>query len=185
MRRVCEKYGALLILDEIMSGCGRVGPEPTERYQNPIHAWQDPSIGVVPDIMTMGKGLGGGYQPVAAVLANHKVIDVLYKGTGAFSHGQTYQGHPVASRAALEVQRIMRDENLIANVRKQGAHLGKLLKEKVGTHWAVGDVRGKGLFWGVEFVLNKAAKVPFKPSEGIAMGVHELGMSTLHALSWR
>lgn len=177
MRRVCDKYGALLILDEVMSGCGRIGPEPTERYPNPLHAWQDPLIGIVPDIMTMGKGLGGGYMPVAAMLANHKVINVLNGGTGSFSHGQTYQGHPVACRAAAEVQHIIQDEDLITNVRKQGALLGQLLKEKVGTHWAVGDVRGKGLFWGIEFVTNKAKKEPYDPHEAIAMGVHELGES--------
>jgi adenosylmethionine-8-amino-7-oxononanoate aminotransferase len=176
VRRVCDRYGALLIMDEIMSGCGRVGPEPTQRYPKPLHAWQDPLIGVTPDLMTIGKGLGGGYQPVAAVLANHKVVDVLFNGTGAFSHGQTYQGHPVACRAAVEVQRIIRDENLIDNVRKQGALLGKLLQEQIGSHWAVGDIRGKGLFWGIEFVADKAVKKPFEPSEAIAMGIHEFGM---------
>lgn len=175
MRRVCDKYGALLIMDEIMSGCGRVGPEPSRRYPKPLHAWQDPLVGMTPDIMTMGKGLGGGYMPVAAMLANHKVINVLNNGTGAFSHGQTYQGHPVACRAAAEVQRIIHDEDLVANVRKQGALLGKLLQQKVAMHWAVGDVRGKGLFWGIEFVANKGNKMPYGPHEAIAMGVHELG----------
>ena len=177
VRRVCDKHGALLIFDEIMSGCGRVGPQPTKQYPKPLHAWQDPLVGVVPDIMAMGKGLGGGYMPVATVMANHRVIDALYNGTGAFSHGQTYQSHPVACRAAAEVQRIIRDDDLVANVRKQGALLGKLLKEKVGAHWAVGDVRGKGLFWGIELVSNKATKAPYEPSEGIAMGIHELGKS--------
>ena len=181
VRRVCDKYGALLILDEIMSGCGRVGPQPTEKYPKPLHAWQDPLVGVVPDIMCMGKGLGGGYMPVATVLANHKVINVLYNGTGAFSHGQTYQGHPVACRAAAEVQRIIRDDDLITNVRIQGALLGKLLKEKVGTHWCVGDVRGKGLFWGIEFVANKATKEPFPPASSVAMSIHELGESGCRA----
>lgn len=175
VRRICDKYGALLILDEIMSGCGRIGPEPTERYPNPLHAWQDPLVGVVPDIMTMGKGLGGGYMPVACALANHKVIDVLYKGSGAFMHGQTYQGHPVACRAAVEVQRVIRDEGLMTNVRKQGALLGKLLHEKLRSHWAVGDVRGQGLFWGIEFVADKSTKQPFEPSEAIAMKLHEMG----------
>lgn len=179
VRRVCDRYGALLILDEIMSGCGRVGPEPTQRYPKPLHAWQDPLVGIVPDIMTMGKGLGGGYQPVAATLANHKVVDILFNGTGAFSHGQTYQGHPVACRAAVEVQKIIRSDNLIANVRTQGALLGKLLKEKLGSHWAVGDIRGKGLFWGIEFVSNKAAKTAYEPSDAVAMGIHELGMLAL------
>lgn len=178
MRRVCDKYGALLILDEIMCGCGRVGPEPTDQYPKPLHAWQDPLIGVVPDIMTLGKGLGGGYMPVAATLASHKVIDVLYNGTGAFSHGQTYQGHPLACRAAAEVQKIIRDDDLVSCVRERGSLLEKLLREKVGTHWAVGDIRGKGLFWGIEFVANKSVKEPFDPAEAIAMGVHELGKWT-------
>lgn len=175
MRRVCDKYGALLIMDEIMSGCGRIGPEPSERYPEPLHAWQDPLIGVTPDIMTMGKGLGGGYMPVAAMLANHKVVNVLRRGTGAFSHGQTYQGHPVACRAAAEVQRVLKEDDLVANVRKQGALLGRLLHEKIGCHGAVGDIRGQGLFWGIEFVYDKGSRTPFDPQEAIAMGVHELG----------
>ena len=137
-------------------------------------------IGVAPDIMTMGKGIGGGYMPVAAMLANHKVIDVLSGGTGSFSHGQTYQGHPVACRAAAEVQRIIQEEDLVANVRKQGALLGELLHEKIATHWAVGSVRGRGLFWGIEFVADKATKEPFDSKRAIAMGVHELGMFDLY-----
>ena len=175
VRRVCDRHGALLILDEIMCGAGRVGPEPTERYPDPLHAWQDPSINAVPDIQTLGKGLGGGYMPIAAMLANRKVIKALSGGTGSFSHGQTYQGHPVACKAGLEVQTIIRQDRLVANVRKQGKLLGELLKEKLGSHPAVGDVRGKGLFWGIEFVKDKNTKETFEPSEGVAMGVHELG----------
>jgi len=177
VRRVCNKYGALLILDEVMCGAGRIGPEPTTRFRNPIHAWQDPLINVVPDIMTMGKGLGGGYMPIAAMLASRKVTEVLQQGTGAFSHGQTYQGHPVACRAALDVQRCIVEEGWMANVRQQGALLGRLLKEKLGTHPAVGDIRGKGLFWGIEFVVNKNTKEPFDPQEAVAMGIHEFGKS--------
>ena len=184
MRRVCDKHGALLIMDEVMCGIGRVGPRPTSRYPHPLHAWQDPSIYVVPDVMTMGKGLGGGYMPIAAMLASKKVVDVLQAGTGAFAHGQTYQGHPVACRAALEVQRIIAEEDLVANVRAQGQLLGDLLHEKLGAHPAVGNIRGKGLFWGIEFVADKGTKRPFEPSELVAMGVHELGKShAIHALT--
>lgn len=175
MRRVCDRHGALLILDEIMSGSGRVGPQPSARYPAPLHAWQDPSVGIVPDLMTMGKGLGGGFQPIAAMLANWRVIDVLSKGTGAFSHGQTYQAHPVACRAALEVQRIIQDDDLVSNVRMQGKLLGQLLSEKLSTHRFVGNVRGQGLFWGIEFVRDKATKAPFDPADAVAMGIHELG----------
>lgn len=177
VRKVCDKYGALLILDEVMCGAGRIAPEPTTRFPKPIHAWQDPLINVVPDIMTMGKGLGGGYMPIAAMLASRKVVDILQRGSGAFSHGQTYQGHPVACRAALEVQRIIAEDRLVVNVRQQGSLLGKLLKEKLSSHRAVGDIRGKGLFWGIEFVVNKNTKEPFDPKDTVAMGVHELGMS--------
>ncbi|EMC92237.1 hypothetical protein BAUCODRAFT_282810 [Baudoinia panamericana UAMH 10762] len=183
VRKVCDKYGALLILDEIMCGSGRIGPEPTVHYPKPLHAWQDPSIGVTPDIMTMGKGLGGGYIPVAAMLANRKVVEALKGGSKAFQHGQTYQSHPVACRAALEVQKILMQDDLVANVRKQGKLLGRLLKENLGSHPAVGDIRGRGLFWGVEFVANKTTKEPFEPQEAVASGIHELGMQQPYSIS--
>lgn len=177
VRRVCDRHGALLIFDEIMCGSGRTGPEPTEKYPQPLHAWQDPTIGVVPDIMTLGKGLGGGYVPVAAMLASHRVIDRLHLRSGAFSHAQTYQGHALACRAALQVQKVIRDEGLMMNLRRQGALLGRLLEEKANPHWAVGNIRGKGLFWGIEFVKDKATKEPFHPSEQIATGVQQFGKS--------
>ena len=175
VRRVCDRYGALLIMDEIMCGSGRAGPSPSAQYPSPLHAWQDPSVGTVPDLMTLGKGLGGGYQPIAAMLANRKVIDVLARGTGAFSHGQTYQAHPLACRAALEVQRIIRDDDLVSNVRVQGKLLGQLLRDKLSAHPHVGDIRGQGLFWGVELVKDKATQTPFSPLDAVAMGIHELG----------
>ncbi|KAF2209226.1 hypothetical protein CERZMDRAFT_114149 [Cercospora zeae-maydis SCOH1-5] len=176
VRRVCDKYGALLIFDEVMCGAGRIGPEPTARYPRPLHAWQDPLIDVIPDLQTLGKGLGGGYMPIAAMLASRRVVQVLEQGTGAFMHGQTYQGHPLACRAALEVQRIIQQDNLVANVREQGALFGRLLKERLGSHAAVGDIRGQGLFWGIEFVQCRTTKAPFDPDLGVAMRVHELGM---------
>jgi len=138
MKAVCDKYGALLILDEIMCGMGRTGS---------LHAWEQE--GVVPDIQTIGKGLGGGYAAVAGILINRRVVNALEQGTGAFSHGQTYQGHPVACAAALEVQRIIREHGLLANVRQMGTLLETLLKQKLGNHPHVGDIRGRGLFWGV------------------------------------
>ncbi len=104
-------------------------------------------------------------------------MDALQQGSGSFGHGQTYQGHPLACRAALEVQRIVQENDLVSNVRKQGVLLGKLLKARLGGHPAVGDVRGKGLFWGIEFVRDKGTKEPFAPGEAVAMGVHELGKS--------
>lgn len=138
MKEVCDKYGALLIFDEIMSGMGRSGT---------LHAWQQE--GIVPDIQAMGKGLAGGYAPVAGLLINKRVVDALDKGTGAFVHGQTYQGHPIGCIAAYEVQKIIREENLVDNVAEQGALLGASLKKRLGSHPHVGNIRGKGLFWGV------------------------------------
>jgi adenosylmethionine-8-amino-7-oxononanoate aminotransferase len=138
MKAVCDKYGALLVLDEVMSGMGRCGT---------LHVWQQE--GVVPDLQTIGKGLGGGYAPVAGLLVGHRIVDALRGGSGAFSHGQTYQGHPVACAAAAAVQRIMRDQKLVENVAKMGPLLEQLLRQKLGDHPNVGDIRGRGLFWGV------------------------------------
>lgn len=175
VRRICNKHGALLILDEIMCGSGRVGPRPSARYPKPLHAWQDPSVGIVPDLMTMGKGLGGGFQPIAAMLANNRVVEVLSKGTGSFSHGQTYQAHPLACRAALEVQRIIQEDDLVSNVRAQGKLLGRLLQDKLSKHPHVGNIRGQGLFWGIEFVEDNETGSPFDPARNVAMEIHELG----------
>lgn len=149
MKAVCDKYGALLILDEVMSGMGRCGT---------LHAWQSPVVGVVPDIQTIGKGLGGGYAPIAAVLIGKKVMNALEKGTGTFIHGQTYQGHPVACAAALAVQKEMKEQNLIQNAHDLGILLEKSLKERVAPHKHVGDVRGLGLFWGVGFLNAPISK---------------------------
>ncbi|OHF00640.1 aminotransferase class-III [Colletotrichum orchidophilum] len=166
MRKVCDKYGALLILDEVMSGMGRCGS---------LHAWQQE--GVVPDIQTLAKGLGGGYAPMAGMLINHRVADALRNGTGSFSHGHTYQGHPVGCAAALEVQRIIREENLIDNVRKQGNLLEERLRYYLEDHPQVGNIRGKGLFWGIEFVKDKQSKEPFPRSEDIANKTHLIGFN--------
>ncbi|KAK1723567.1 aminotransferase class-III [Colletotrichum acutatum] len=166
MRKVCDKYGALLILDEVMSGMGRCGS---------LHAWQQE--GAIPDIQTLAKGLGGGYAPMAGMLINHLVADALKNGSGSFSHGHTYQGHPVGCAAALEVQRIIREEDLVANVRKQGALLEERLRHYLDDHPHVGNIRGKGLFWGIEFVMDKNTKEPFPRSEDIANKTHLVGFN--------
>jgi adenosylmethionine-8-amino-7-oxononanoate aminotransferase len=116
-----------------------------------MHVWQSPLIGVTPDIQTIGKGLGGGYAPVAGVLIGPKVTDTLFGGTGTFTHGQTYQSHPVSCRAALEVVRIINEEKLVENVALMGEKFENLLKTLILPLPHVGNVRGKGLFWGVSF----------------------------------
>ncbi|OBT70770.1 hypothetical protein VF21_10193 [Pseudogymnoascus sp. 05NY08] len=172
MKVVCDKYGALFIMDEVMSGMGRCGS---------LHAWEQE--GVVPDIQTIGKGLGGGYASVAAVLLNHRIVNTLSNGTGIFSHGHTYQGHPVSCAAALEVQRIVRTENLVENVRTMGELLGSKLHELIAFHPHVGNIRGRGLFWGIEFEQDRATKSPFARAVGVANAVHEKGLQEGYALS--
>lgn len=166
MRDVCHKHGALFILDEIMCGMGRSGT---------LHAWQ--GEGVSPDIQTIGKGLAGGYQPIAAVLMSEKVVRALSDGSGQFIHGQTFQGMPIQASAALEVQRIVREEKILENVKAQGTHMEERLKLLLGNHPYVGDIRGKGLFWGIEFVRDKNTKEPFDPKLGVAQRVLDLAIS--------
>lgn len=166
MREVCHKYGALFILDEVMCGTGRTGT---------LHAWQAEDI--IPDIQTIAKGLGGGYQPIAAMMISEKVLKVIKEGSGQFTHGLTYQAMPVQAAAALEVQRTIREEKLLDNVTKQGTLLEKLLKNVLGVHPNVGDIRGRGLFWGIEFVKDKRTKEPFAPQVGVSQMILELAIS--------
>lgn len=132
-----------------MAGMGRCGT---------LHAWEQE--GIVPDLQAIGKGLGGGYAPVSGVLIGDQIVQALDKGTGAFRHGQTYQGHPISCAAALAVQRVIKEQNLLANVREMGSYLGARLKSELGDHPNVGDIRGRGLFWGV--CLSTVYSIPYK-----------------------
>lgn len=174
MKAVCEKYGALFVADEVMSGMGRCG------Y---LHAWQSPLVNIKPDMQTIGKGLSGGYQPVAAVLASPKVIDVIAKGTGAFSHGHTYQAHPVCCAAAAAVQKEIMKPEVMVHVRALGDRLEKGLRKRLGSKWCVGEVRGMGLFWTLEFVVNKESKEPFPVPAQVAQGLYRLAMQEPHMIS--
>jgi adenosylmethionine-8-amino-7-oxononanoate aminotransferase len=152
VRQICDRHGALLILDEVMCGMGRTGT---------MHAWEQE--GVTPDIEIVAKGLGGGYQPIGGILIHGKIVGAIRAGSGSFLHGHTYQAHPVACAAALEVQRILRDDNLLANVQAMGAVLEAGLTERFGNHRHVGDIRGRGLFWAIELVQDRATKQVFDP----------------------
>jgi adenosylmethionine-8-amino-7-oxononanoate aminotransferase len=152
IRAICDRYGVLLILDEVMCGMGRTGT---------LHACEQD--GVAPDLMTIAKGLGGGYQPVGAVLLSEKIYNAFADGSGFFQHGHTYMGHPMAAAAGLAVQQVIRRENLLANVVAMGAELERQLTERLGNHHHVGDIRGRGLFRGVELVADRASKRPFDP----------------------
>ncbi|HUN44646.1 MAG TPA: aspartate aminotransferase family protein [Acetobacteraceae bacterium] len=153
IRAICDRHGALLILDEVMCGMGRTGT---------MHAWEQE--GIAPDLQVVAKGLGGGYQPIGGVLIGRKIVAAINAGSGGFMHGHTYQAHPVACAAALEVQRIIRGDNLLANVRAMGARLETALTERFGNHRHVGDIRGRGLFWALEFVTDRATKQEFDPA---------------------
>jgi adenosylmethionine-8-amino-7-oxononanoate aminotransferase len=152
VREICDRHGILLILDEVMCGMGRTGT---------LHASEQE--GITPDLMAIAKGLGGGYAPIGALLIQNKIFDTVAAGSGAFQHTHTYMGHPLACSAALAVQRVIRRDNLLANVRLQGAYLSRRLKEGFGNHPFVGDVRGRGLFQGLELVTDRATKEPFDP----------------------
>jgi hypothetical protein len=153
IRAVCDRYGVLLILDEIMSGMGRTG------Y---LYACEED--GIAPDLLTIAKGLGAGYQPIGATLVSDKIYDAIVGGSGFFQHGHTYIGHAIACAAALEVQRVIAEEKLLDNVKARGEQLRALLRQHYANHPYVGDVRGRGLFVGVELVRDRATKMPFDPN---------------------
>jgi len=153
IREICDQHGILFIADEVMCGMGRTGT---------LHAVEQE--GVAPDLMAIAKGLGGGYQPIGAVLVNEKIIETLAKGSGFFQHGHTYIGHPVACAAALAVQKVIERDDLLARVRRQGAGLRERLHRTFGAHPNVGDVRGRGLFMALELVADRSSKKPFDPA---------------------
>jgi adenosylmethionine-8-amino-7-oxononanoate aminotransferase len=153
IREICDRHGVQLILDEVMCGMGRTGT---------LHACEQD--GISPDMMTIAKGLGGGYQPIGAVLLGRHLFDAFANGSGLFQHGHTYIGHPIACAAALAVQQVIERDDLLANVRAMGSHLSKRLGERFGNHPNVGDIRGRGLFMGLEMVADRPSKAPFAPA---------------------
>jgi adenosylmethionine-8-amino-7-oxononanoate aminotransferase len=152
IREICDRHGILLILDEVMCGMGRTGT---------LHACTQE--GVAPDIMTIAKGLGGGYQPIGAMLASAGVAETIRRGSGFFQHGHTYMGHATACVAAVAVQQTIKDEGLLDAVRQRGAELMAALEDRFGNHHHIGDLRGRGLFIGIELVADRASKAPFDP----------------------
>ncbi|HEY5293566.1 MAG TPA: aspartate aminotransferase family protein [Burkholderiales bacterium] len=157
VREVCDKYGILLILDEVMCGMGRCGT---------LYACEQE--GVVPDLICIGKGLGAGYQPIGALLASASIYDAVVKGSGFFQHGHTYTGHATACAGALAVQRAVKDRGLLAKVRERGDGLEARLRAQFGEHPHVGEIRGRGLFRALELVENRASKRSFDPQRRIS-----------------
>ena len=152
VREICDRHGVLLILDEVMSGMGRTGT---------LHACEQD--GIAPDLLCVAKGLGAGYQPIGATLVSGRIFEAFRDGSGFFQHGHTYMGHPMACAAALAVQRAIESRHLLANVNRQGGVLSEALHERFANHPHVGDIRGRGLFRGIELVAERTTKEPFEP----------------------
>lgn len=157
IREICDKYGVLLILDEVMCGMGRTGT---------LFACEQD--GVAPDIACIAKGLGAGYQPIGAMLCSAKIYAAIENGSGMFQHGHTYMGHPTAAAAGLAVVSSILDRGLLGRVNAQGAKLRDALDARFGQNPHVGDIRGRGLFMGLELVADRGAKTPFDPDRKIA-----------------
>jgi adenosylmethionine-8-amino-7-oxononanoate aminotransferase len=157
IRQICDHYGLLLIADEVMTGFGRAG------LWFAITAW-----GVEPDIMTMAKGAGGGYFPLSITAVKTKDAQTLRAGHGDFVHGGTFSHHPVGAAVGLAVLRYLQTHNLVEQSRLQGEKLGQKLRAALGDHPHIGDIRGQGLMWGLEFVADRASKEPFPAKQSVA-----------------
>ncbi|RCK66661.1 hypothetical protein Cantr_02950 [Candida viswanathii] len=167
VRRICDKYDILMILDEVMCGSGRTGT---------FFAWEQEGEGVVPDITTAGKTISGGYSPLSCVFINQRILDVLTAGSGLHNTVHTFQNFSLSCAAGYAVQKIVRRDALLKNVRAMGQYFGLELREKVGVFDMVVDVRGRGLFWGVEFAKDKVSKEPFDAELGVGYRIGELMM---------
>lgn len=166
IREICDRYGVLLILDEVMCGMGRTGT---------LFACEQE--GVRPDILTIAKGLGAGYQPIGAMLCSGAIYQTITEGSGFFQHGHTYMGHPVAAACGLAVLERIVDGGLLARVRSLGDYMEKALVSALAQHPNVGDIRGRGLFWGVELVADRASKATFDPTLKIAPKIKKAAMA--------
>lgn len=156
VREICDRHGILLILDEVMCGMGRCGT---------LFAFEQE--GVVPDLVTIAKGLGAGYQPIGATLVSRRICEAIIGGSGFFQHGHTYLGHAAACAGALAVQKRFHDDGLLERVPVLGAKLERKLRSALGAHPNVGDIRGRGLFWAIELVEDRASKAPLDPQRRV------------------
>ncbi len=166
VREICDRHGVLLILDEVMCGMGRTGS---------LFACEQDEV--VPDLLCMAKGLGAGYQPIGAVMLSAAIYDAIRDGSGMFQHGHTYMGHPIACAAALAVQHAIEEEGLIEQVQEMGVELSDRLTERLGNHRHVGDIRGRGLFMGIELVHDRASKESFDPAAKLHLKIKQEAMA--------
>jgi len=152
IREICDRYGVLLVLDEVMCGMGRTGT-----------LFASEQDGVRPDMVLIAKGLGAGYQPIGALLVAEEIHEAIASGTGFFQHGHTYMGHPAACAGGNAVLDAIETRDLLANVNAMGARLRSALEARFGQHPNVGDIRGRGLFVGIELVADRETKAPLPP----------------------
>ncbi len=166
IREICDTYGVLLILDEVMCGMGRTGT-----------LFASEQEGIVPDIVTIAKGLGAGYQPIGAMMCSGKIYDAFEAGSGFFQHGHTYMGHSAACAGSSAVLDRLVDDGLVARCAQMGEVLHSALNERFGNHAHIGDIRGRGLFRALEIVEDRASKRPFDPAKGIHKQIKKNAMS--------
>ncbi len=166
IREICDQYGVLLILDEVMCGMGRTG-----------HLFACDHDGAAPDILCIAKGLGAGYQPIGAMLCTGRIYEAIQNGSGFFQHGHTYIGHPVATAAALAVVSELTGRDLPARAGVMGEKLQSALEATFGQHPNVGDIRGRGLFRGIELIADRDSKTPFDPAHGVAGKIKKAAMA--------
>ena len=166
VREICDRHGILLILDEVMCGMGRTGT---------LYACEQD--GIAPDLMAIAKGLGAGYQPIGATLVTAEIFAAIRDGSGFFQHGHTYMGHPTACAAALAVQDTIERDSLLDNVRAQGAALRSALTARFGNHPQIGDIRGRGLFLGLELVADRLTKTPIDPARQVHAAIKSAAMA--------
>lgn len=166
IREICDHYGVLLILDEVMCGMGRTGS---------LFACEQE--GITPDIVALAKGLGAGYAPIGAIMTTDTVYDAVVSGSGFFQHGHTYTGHILACATALEVLKVIRDDDLLANVNRQSDTLFNALQKRFGQHPNIGDIRGRGLFAAMEFVSDRETKRTFEPGRKFASTLKGVALS--------
>lgn len=157
IRQICDRHGVLLILDEVLCGLGRTG-----RWFAAEH------YDVVPDLVTLGKGLAGGAVALSAVGVQKRWFDAVANGSGAFVHGGTFSHHQVACSAGNAVMDILERETLVERVAEIGPRLGEMLTRRLGGHPHVGDIRGIGLLWGVEWVADRDSRKPFPRKKQVA-----------------
>ncbi len=166
IRDICDRYGVLLILDEVMCGMGRTGT-----------LFASEAEGIAPDIVIIAKGLGAGIQPIGAMLCSAAIYEAIEQGSGFFQHGHTYIGHPAACAAGVAVLSAIEERGLLQNVRTMGARLQAALEARFGQHPHVGDIRGRGLFRGIELVADRNSKAPFDPGRKLHAAIKKAAMA--------